>query len=281
MKEKPNEISNLKVAEVQKPVESLKAGDSKQKVDKVVKKAEPNKGPKNVIKDVVVPNPTQGAAAKLESQPGKKEAGPAKDTQGHVDTYKMNELTSSLSGMLAKSGNFQDVSTKTNSAFTGEGNSLKASGEGATLKTAKVEHGAGSVSGLTSGKLDTTKGLEGIVSKKSYFTAGMPYKTVVLGGMDPDAIRAILLEYLPQFRYCYQKVLDRSQQGYSGIVKLNFIIGASGHVTRADAGPLSGELPTEVKGCVVNVLRGIVFPEPMGGGTVEVDQPMNFYPKVR
>jgi hypothetical protein len=29
----------------------------------------------------------------------------------------------------------------------------------------------------------------------------------------------------------------------------------------------------------VDVLRGIQFPEPMGGGTVEVKQPMNFYPK--
>ncbi|MEK6624209.1 MAG: FHA domain-containing protein, partial [Bdellovibrionota bacterium] len=279
-KEQTHETSTVPVPEIKKPVESIKTGDPKKQVNKIVKKAEPNKGPKDVIKDVVAKS-NEDAANKLEARPAQKEAGPAKNTQGHVDAYKFNELTSSLSGMLAKSGNFQDVSTKTNSAFTGEGNSLTASGGGATLKTAKVEHGTGNVSGLTSGQLDTTKGLEGIVSKKSYFTAGMPYKTVVLGGMDPDTIRRILLEYLPQFRYCYQKVLDRSQQGYSGIVKLNFIIGASGHVTRADAGPLSGELPGEVKGCVVNVLRGIVFPEPLGGGTVEVDQPMNFYPKAR
>ncbi|MBI2519686.1 MAG: FHA domain-containing protein [Bdellovibrio sp.] len=280
VKEQTPEVSTVAVPEVTKTVESLKTGDPKKKINKVVKKAEPNKGPKDVIKDVVTKS-NENAVSKLESQAAKKEAGPAKNTVGHVDAYKFNELSSSLSGMLAKSGNFEDVSTKSNSTFSGEGSSLAASGAGATLKTAKVENGTGNVSGLTSGQLDTTKGLEGIVSKKSYFTAGLPYKTVVLGGMDPDTIRRILLEYLPQFRYCYQKVLDRSQQGYSGIVKLNFIIGASGHVTRADAGPLSGELPGEVRGCVVNVLRGIVFPEPLGGGTVEVDQPMNFYPKVR
>jgi hypothetical protein len=62
------------------------------------------------------------------------------------------------------------------------------------------------------------------------------------------------------------------------MIKLDFTIGASGHV--AGAGVDSGSrLPTDVKQCVVSVLKGISFPEPMGGGTVEVKQPMNFYPK--
>ena len=38
-------------------------------------------------------------------------------------------------------------------------------------------------------------------------------------------------------------------------------------------------LPGRVKKCVVGVLRGIKFPSPMGGGTVDVKQPFNFYPK--
>ncbi len=125
------------------------------------------------------------------------------------------------------------------------------------------------------------KNVSDSLSKNSHFTAGAPYKTVVIGGMEPDSIRQILLESVPQFRYCYQKVLDRSQHGYNGVVKLNFIIGPSGHVTSADAAAISGELPDEIRSCVVNVLRGIVYPPPRGGGTVEVDQPMNFYPKVR
>jgi TonB family protein len=96
--------------------------------------------------------------------------------------------------------------------------------------------------------------------------------------MDPDVIRRILLDHLPQFRYCYQKELERSGVEASGTVKLNFTIGASGHVSQAGIDGSSG-LPSEVKRCVVGVLRGISFPEPQGGGTVEVKQPMNFYPK--
>ena len=79
-----------------------------------------------------------------------------------------------------------------------------------------------------------------------------------------------------QFRFCYQKELDRAKSKFSGRIKLNFIIGASGHVTRA--GVVSSDIKPEVKGCVVNVLKGIPFPAPRGGGKVEVTQPMNFYP---
>ena len=45
------------------------------------------------------------------------------------------------------------------------------------------------------------------------------------------------------------------------------------------AGVKESSMPQIVKSCVVNVLRGIAFPSPKGGGVVEVTQPMNFYPK--
>ena len=108
-------------------------------------------------------------------------------------------------------------------------------------------------------------------------TAGIPSRTIVLGGMDPDTIRRILMDHLPQFRFCYQKELDKSNKEFSGRITLNFVIGASGYVTRA--GVKESSMPAKVKGCVVNVLKGIPFPSPRGGGVVEVTQPMNFYPK--
>ena len=75
------------------------------------------------------------------------------------------------------------------------------------------------------------------------------------------------------------KELDRSKNEFNGRVELNFIIGASGHVTRA--GVLNSNIPNSVRSCVVNVLKGIPFPEPRGGGVVEVTQPMNFYSNTR
>ncbi|MEX1100023.1 MAG: AgmX/PglI C-terminal domain-containing protein, partial [Bacteriovoracaceae bacterium] len=102
---------------------------------------------------------------------------------------------------------------------------------------------------------------------------------VVLGSMDPDVIRRILREHIPQFRYCYQKELDRANDDQvSGTIGLLFTIGASGHVSKAGISNRSG-LAGHVKNCVVRVLRGIQFPRPLGGGTVEVKQPFNFYPK--
>lgn len=97
--------------------------------------------------------------------------------------------------------------------------------------------------------------------------------------MDPDIIRQILRENIPQFRYCYQKELDRYPgKKIADVIPLSFTIGASGHVSRAGVSGRS-RLSASVKKCVVNVLRGIQFPSPRGGGTVDVKQPMNFYPE--
>ena len=60
--------------------------------------------------------------------------------------------------------------------------------------------------------LSSSNSLEGFSDGKSIAVAGIPSKTVVLGGMDPDTIRKILMDHLPQFRFCYQKELDRSKK---------------------------------------------------------------------
>lgn len=96
--------------------------------------------------------------------------------------------------------------------------------------------------------------------------------------MDPEIIRRILLEHLPQFRYCYQKYMDQTGKIISGTVKLDFTIGASGKVHRAQI-DTGSSMVSDVKKCVIGVLRSISFPEPLGGGTVDVKQPINFYPK--
>ncbi len=298
--------------------EPLQAGTIDAPENQIVKKAEPNKGPKDVIVDHVVDTTAKISNNKKLSSATKKAgtariaggtkktgapkiaglaksakvaetSGGAKVTQGTVDYYKPNDLANSLSGVLAKTGSLENVSTRKNDAISGEGDTLAGgggdtpggAGGGATLKTAKLEHQSGSVSGLAGGKLDSTRGMGGIVTKGSFFTAEIPNRTVVLGGMDPATIRERLLEYLPQFRFCYQKVLDRTQTGYSGVVNLSFIIGPSGRVLSANAAATTGNMPDEVRDCVVNVLRGIPFPSPPSGGKVEVSQPVNFYPKTK
>lgn len=201
---------------------------------------------------------------------------------GHVEVYKSADFSSSVSSLVAKGGSLSGVKTQ-GVAGTGGGTGMVGIADGVvggsgTIKTSTMTTQQGSLVGAATGALGDSKGAEGLSAKRAIYTAGIPGETVVLGSMDPDTIRRILLDHLPQFRYCYQKELERTGAEVSGAIKLNFTIGASGHVAQAGVDGASN-LPTDVKKCVVGVLKGIQFPEPMGGGTVEVKQPMNFYPK--
>lgn len=201
-------------------------------------------------------------------------------TQGHVEVYKSADFKSSISSLVAKGGSLSGVTTKTVSGSGGEmigANTGVSTGSG-NIKTADIATNQGSLVGATTGVLGTSKGAEGLSAKRAIYTAGIPAETVVLGSMDPDVIRRRLMEFLPQFRSCYQRELETRGTEITGTIKLDFVIGSSGHVTRAGIDG-SSKLPKDVSGCVVNVLRGIVFPEPLGGGTVGVNQPMNFFPK--
>lgn len=242
-----------------------------------VKKATPNKGPKDVKKDIVKPTNKQGSSNNNSKSVAVKKSNAISPTKGTVDTYKSFDFSSTVNNVLAKGGNLKDLGTTTTPDSEIGQTNMSDGASSATLKTAKVSSNIGRLSGAARGKLDDSKGVSGLVDKKSIYTAGLPYKTVVLGGMDPDVIRQKLIEHIPQFRYCYQRALDTSKQKFNGVVKLNFIIGASGHVGKAGVDSVSA-IPNTVRNCVVNVLKGIRFPEPLGGGIVEVNQPFNFYP---
>ncbi len=201
-------------------------------------------------------------------------------TQGHVEVYKSADFKSSISSLVAKGGSLTGVQTKSVSGSGGEmiGASTGVSTGTGQIKTADIATNQGSLVGATTGALGDSKGAEGLSAKRAIYTAGIPSETVVLGSMDPDVIRRRLMEFLPQFRSCYQRELETRGSEINGTIRLNFVIGSSGHVSKAGLDG-STPLPTDVSSCVLNVLRGITFPEPLGGGTVEVKQPMNFQPK--
>ncbi len=203
-------------------------------------------------------------------------------TTGPVEVYRSADFASSVSTVVAKGGSLSGIRTR-GATGAGGGSDLAGAATGVStgsgsIKTAEIATNQGSLVGAATGVLGSSRGAEGLSAKKAIYTAGIPSETVVLGSMDPDVIRRILLDNLPQFRFCYQKELERTGADTSGTVKLDFTIGATGHVTQAGIEGAS-TLPTDVKKCVVSVLKGIQFPEPMGGGKVGVKQPMNFYPK--
>ena len=264
-----------KTVETKKKVNSPGRKTAPKKQEKL-KKAKPKKSPQNnnitQVKKTSNKKRKTSRASSGRTQPAKK------PTKGKVETYKSFDFKSTINHLVQKGGRASGL-VKTQKIESNVGNSSLAGADpSATAKRAKVTNNVGDIAGEARGKLDTRRGTGDLVNKTKIYTAGLPFKTVILGGVDPDIIRKILIDNIPRFRFCYQRELDQSSKSFSGIVRLNFIIGASGHVTRAGLDSLSN-LPNKVKGCVVNVLKGIKFPEPMGGGVVEVNQPMNFYPK--
>lgn len=281
------EVPKEKQPDVKKP-DVVETKDQSKKPDPGKKTATEKKVVKKGTQPVTKPTNKVAAPAPAKSQNNKplQTATAAKSSFesksiGHVEVYKSADFKSTVSSLVAKGGSLSGIQTKGTSGssggeFTGAATGVS-TGSG-SIKTAGIQTNQGSLAGATTGVLGDSKGAEGLSAKKAVYTAGIPSETVVLGSMDPDVIRRILLEHLPQFRYCYQKELERSGAELSGAIKLNFTIGASGHVSQAGVDG-SSNLPPDVKKCVVGVLRGIAFPEPMGGGSVEVKQPMNFYPK--
>ncbi|MBT7608388.1 MAG: FHA domain-containing protein [Bacteriovoracaceae bacterium] len=251
------------------------------KTTKKLKKVKSNKAKKTRIKRIVRRRILKGKGSKKTKRRTSRSANRRKKSKGRVDTYKSFDFKSTMSNLLSKSGSTKTYQAATNAkanSFNTGANSV--GGTSSTLRASKVKNRLGSLTGATNGKVDSSRGLKGIISKKSQYFAGLPYKTVHLGGMDPDMIRKILMEHIPQFRSCYQKVLAGGIYGnFQGVVKLDFIIGASGHVTKAGIEAADDAIPSKVKSCVINTLKGISFPEPTGGGVVEVSQPMNFYPR--
>ena len=117
-------------------------------------------------------------------------------------------------------------------------------------------------------------------STSSPLVAAVPVEVIYVSTIDPYAIRKVLRDHIPKFRYCYQKELDvaKNSEGFEGVINLRFFIASAGKVTRSEV--TSDVIISEkVPECIKNVLQGIQFTEPKNGGTVEVNQPMNLYSK--
>lgn len=127
------------------------------------------------------------------------------------------------------------------------------------------------------GKGSASYGSRGLASKKGFDTAYLETKTVVLGSMDPELLRKILREYIPQFRHCYQQELIKNSEKIKGVIDLNFSINASGRVGKMDIKAKDARFSRNGIDCMGQVLGIIEFPKPKGGGIVDVRQPLNFF----
>lgn len=120
-------------------------------------------------------------------------------------------------------------------------------------------------------------GSRGLASKSGFDSSYLEPKTVVLGSMDPELLRKILREYIPQFRHCYQQELIGNSDKIKGVIDLNFTISAGGKVSKYQIKVKDAQFSQKGVGCMGQVLSLIDFPKPKGGGVVDVRQPLNFF----
>ncbi len=120
-------------------------------------------------------------------------------------------------------------------------------------------------------------GSRGLASKSGFDSSYLEPKTVVLGSMDPELLRKILREYIPQFRHCYQQELIGNSDKIKGVIDLNFTISQVGKVSKYTIKVKDADFSQKGIGCMGQVLSLIDFPKPKGGGVVDVRQPLNFF----
>ncbi|MAF78354.1 MAG: hypothetical protein CME60_09335 [Halobacteriovoraceae bacterium] len=265
-----------------KAIKSKKPSDTKSKsiadkVDKdtgVKKTKQPNQETK-MAKKTPTPQkkPTKTKAmpkmAKAASQAQKVKKAPK------MKAYKFKSKTK-LSSLFSSTKNLKPNQINKKSAATGTQGFKSATSASDAKVSANTSANVGTLGQDFSGNYDRSSGAQGLSSKSGVDTTYSDPKTVVLGSMDPELLRKILKEYLPQFRHCYQKELE-SNEAAKGVIDLHFRINADGSVSKINIRGKKARFSKSGSNCMAGVLRLIDFPKPKGGGVVDVKQPLNFF----
>lgn len=260
--------------QMKKPTESLEKSDVK--AEELTSKTE-NSGHKENQQN---PTKVEFAAASQNQKVVAKAASPTPAAAAPVQTtpVKAYEFKSSVA-MNSLVGDSPKINTN--------GSASKASVSDTTFNAGSADDGAlvaGADIGVSKfngsdkkGSGSGSYGSRGLASKSGFDSSYLEPKTVVLGSMDPELLRKILREYIPQFRHCYQQELIGNSDKIKGIIDLNFTISAEGRVSTHKIRAKDARFSQKGIGCMGQVLSLIDFPKPKGGGVVDVRQPLNFF----
>ena len=100
------------------------------------------------------------------------------------------------------------------------------------------------------------------------------------GSLSEEIIRSTIRSYRRQIRYCYEQELIRHPE-LTGKITVHFIINSRGLIKSVDGSSTPGLKDTNLKYCILTKVRTWRFPEPHGGGEVEVFYPFLFAPTGR
>lgn len=227
---------------------------------------------KKVVAKATSPNPTPQKSQ--EANPTPAQAAPVAAVKP-VKAY-------SFKSSVAMGSLVSDAPKINTTGSAGKGSGIKdatfnsgTSDNGALVAGANI--GVGKFNGADSkGSGTGSYGSRGLAAKAGFDSSYLEPKTVVLGSMDPELLRKILREYIPQFRHCYQRELIANSDKIKGVIDLNFTINGNGKVSKFAIKVKDAQFSQKGVGCMGQVLGLIEFPKPKGGGVVDVRQPLNF-----
>lgn len=240
------------------------------KVEQKVAKSAP---PKAVRAPKPTPKPTPAAKPVAKSAPAPKPVATAPAKQA-PKTYSFNsasKMKSLLGSRLQGSanGSAQKVQVSVGSSIgSNQIRSVSSAGVGA------VSNAVGKLA-TANGGASANLGASGLSGKTGTETSYAEGSAKVLGSIDPNLIRKIMREYIPQFRYCYQQELLTNEQ-VAGVFDLNFNINPSGRGINVNVASKGTGFSSSGLNCLRKVVSMISFPRPPGGNLVDVRQPLNF-----
>jgi TonB family protein len=104
----------------------------------------------------------------------------------------------------------------------------------------------------------------------------IPGNVTVAGGLDRAEVLKVIQRHASEIKFCYEQSLQKSP-GLAGKVSMAWTIEASGTVQEANVAE-SSIGSAEVEKCMSERIRRWKFPEPRGGGVVDITFPWNFKP---
>lgn len=231
------------------------------------------------IKEGEKPKEKEGKFGKQDAN--KKEADPSKKRMD--DQKKVSSLMASMFGGSSKSLFEAGMGTGVNAALGGiTGGAGVGDAQGVGGLGSRGSGAGGGGNGLGLGGLGTKGGGRGrggygsidLGGKGKDSTRVIPGKTTVVGGLDKDVIMKVIKRHQNEIKFCYEQELQKNP-ALGGKVAVAWTIDPSGGVSEANVSESSiGN--ANVEGCIVQRIRRWKFPEPQGGGVVNVTFPWIF-----
>lgn len=222
---------------------------------------------------------------KKEADPSKKGAPVVDANKREEDRKKVSTLMAGMFGGGASSNVFGPggLGTGINNALGGlQGGAGMGDAQGVGGLGSRGSGSGGGGTGLGLGGLGTKGGGRGRGGYGSIDLGGrgkdstrvIPGKTTVIGGLDKDVIMKVIKRHQNEIKFCYEQELQKNPS-LGGKVAIAWTIDPSGGVSEANVTESSID-NANVESCIVQRVRRWKFPEPAGGGVVNVTFPWIF-----